>query len=299
MNDDKILIVYFSGTGSTTLVVDTLREAFINRSFNPITYPLDLSLQNKVVNDKVILEEVKLVLLVYPVHAFNAPIPIFEWIEAAPFVKSIPTVVLSVSGGGVIWPNTLCRVNCIEALEHKGFNVFYEEMLVMPSNFWVKTNDHLSMWLLEDMPKSVNSIVDDVIENKMNRTSHKKGIKFVNYISEQEAYCAYRFGLSLKVDNTCDGCGWCKNNCPRNNIEMVSGKPIFSNKCILCMRCIYGCPLNSIYSGKYNFIAIKEGYNISDIKKRMKNKELQPVKTCGKGWLWLGVRRYLSEREIK
>jgi len=296
MKKDKTLIVYFSGTGSTKRVAETFRELFDARAIYAEVYPLDLSVQNAPTTEwDDVIRDTKLLLVVYAVHAFDAPVPIYDWIEDLPFGNEIPTVVIAVSGGGNIWPNTLCRASCIKALEEKGYEVFYEEMLVMPSNFMIKTNDDLSMWLLKTIPVKAGRIIDDAIAGKRHRTGFVFGGKFIRSISRMEKNWAELFGLALMVSGSCDGCGWCAENCPRNNIEVVDGRPVFSNQCMICMRCVYGCSLKAIYSDRYQYCILKDGYSLEMIEEKMKGKELKSVEKCSKGLLWLGVKRYLLD----
>lgn len=294
----NILMVYFTGTGGTKRIAETFEEIFNERKYNTIKYALDLSINKTGFNHcNEILKNVELLIVLYPVYAFDAPQPIYEWIKELPFETNIPTVVISVSGGGKIWPNTLCRVACIKALEKKGCNVVYEKMIVMPSNFVLRTNDHLSMWLLKNIPLKANKIVEDVIKGKKHRSPHKFGVRLVQFISKLEKKNAGSFGLSLKTKESCNGCGWCAINCPRNNIRLNEKIPTFFDQCIICMRCIYGCPSKAIYSEKYKFIIIKDGYSINSIEQRMNGKELKSVRESSKGILWAGVRKYLLEKD--
>lgn len=298
MNKDNVLIVYFSGTGSTKRIVEVFEKTLNERQYNTIVYPLDLSVQKLTSNEcNEIIKKANMLFVVYPVYAFDAPKPIYDWINEIPLGNDIPTVVVSVSGGGIVWPNTLCRLSCIKALEEKNYKVFYEEMLVMPSNFVISTNDDLSMWLLKKMPDKVNKIVEDVSIGKVHRTTRKTNSGFISLISKKENKYSRLFGLSLMTNESCTGCGWCANNCPRNNIKIEEGKPVFLDQCIICMRCIYGCPTKAIYNKKYKFIAIKDGYSIKNIEKRMNGKELKPINECSKGLLWSGVKKYLLEKE--
>lgn len=298
MDKDNVLIVYFSGTGGTKRIAEIFKQTFNERNYYTIIHPLDLSIQNSLSTQyNEMTQKVKLLFVIYPVYAFDAPQPVYDWIEDLSLGNDISTVVISVSGGGKIWPNTLCRISCIKALERKGYNVFYEEMLVMPSNFIIKTNDDLSMWLLKKIPVRIKKIVDDVITGKRHRIGFKISAKCIHFFSRIEKKYAKLFGLSLMIKESCNGCGWCAKNCPRNNITMVEGKPIFSNQCIICMRCIYGCPSKAICTDKYKFIILKDGYSIESIEETIQGKELQPVKKCSKGYLWSGVRKYLLEKD--
>ncbi len=77
-----------------------------------------------------------MLLLLFSVHAFNAPDAVYKWIDGLDTVKHISAAVISVSGAGDVCPNTACRVSSIKRLTKKGYHVLYERMIVMPSN-WV------------------------------------------------------------------------------------------------------------------------------------------------------------------
>ena len=55
---------------------------------------------------------------------------------------------------------------------------------------------------------------------------------------------------AFQTDDTCIGCGQCVKNCPKNNIALENGKPIWGNQCTHCMACICYCPTKAIEYGK-------------------------------------------------
>lgn len=293
MKARNVLIVYFSGTGNTKYAAELLEERLLHSSCSTKLHPIDLSIQSfdKIYSD--ITDALDMLIVLYPVYAFSLPLPVHNWINAMPTVEGLETVVLSVSGGGEIWPNSLSRVDAIKLLEAKGCNVFYENMLVMPSNILVETNDDLSMWILKYLPEKINGFAEDILHNKVKRKRTHFGITLSRLIAGLERVGSKGFGLSLHAKNNCDGCRWCSENCPVNNIAIVNGKPVFLDDCIICLRCVYGCPKKAIYSTKYPQFILQDGFNLLSIEQRMHDKELRSISESSKGLLWIGVKKYL------
>lgn len=58
------------------------------------------------------------------------------------------------------------------------------------------------------------------------------------------------FFMKFSPSSACTGCGHCANRCPKHNIRMVAGHPVFGRGCLFCMRCVTGCPENAILYSK-------------------------------------------------
>lgn len=287
---NKVKIAYFSGTGSTARVANALEKELIGRGISVIKS--EIRAGNPHSDDK---EDI--LILLFAVHAFNAPGVVYKWIDSLPNNNSRPAsaAVISVSGGGEITPNTACRVSSIRKLEKKSYRVIYEKMVVMPSNWVAKTDDGLAIRLLEVLPSKVERIADDLLAGTVCRTRPKLVDRIFSRAGEMEKKGARFFGQNIRVSNDCNGCGWCAKKCPANNISMSNDRPIFAKECFLCLRCIYGCPNNALTAGTFKFIILKDGYDLKDIEKGMKDVKLARIKDLTKGYLWKGVRKYLLE----
>ncbi|WP_055665990.1 EFR1 family ferrodoxin [Desnuesiella massiliensis] len=283
---NKIKIAFFSGTGGTARVANTFEKSL--EAKGKIVIKHELNSRNKIINDS---ED--MLIIIYAVHACNAPESVYEYIDAIPKVDNKLAVVISVSGGGEITPNTACRLHCIKRLEKKGFNVIYEKMLIMPSNWIIPTIDGLAVRLLEVLPTKIDKIIDDLSSDITFRTKPSLLNRFLSYIGEFEKVGARSFGKRIKANENCNGCGWCEKACPRSNITLVNGTPVFNNNCLLCLKCIYGCPQRALEPGIGKFIVIKQGYNLNAIEKNNQIDRLDSVEKLAKGYLWKGIKEYL------
>lgn len=288
MRYKKVNIVYYSGTGGTQRVAIAFEKAFTETG-------CEVLLQQLCKNQKTKNSEHDLLVLLFAVHACNAPEPIYRWLESIETVKNTSAVVISVSAGGEVTPNTACRLSTIKRLEEKGYTVAYEKMLVMPSNWIISTKEPLAVMLLDILPVKVKSIVDHIDNGVNRRTKPKLMDRLFSHIGELEKAGAKKFGKKIKVTEACNGCGWCKKSCPAGNISMDSSKPEFGGDCNLCLKCIYGCPQKALVPSNMRFLIIKEGYDLCKLELKQPLKEKVDVESLAKGFLWSGVKKYLLD----
>lgn len=294
---NRVGLIYFSGTGGTKRVAEAFEKELKGRGLTVMVKNLGMSLQEKKdAAREQDLKEMDLNLLIYPVYAFDAPRPVYEWIGSVTGQEAGRKIaVLSVSGGGEMWPNKGCRNSCCKALENRGFQVIYDRMMVMPANVLVQYDDHLVMRLLNAVPEKAARIADDLLAGRTRRTRFGKG-PVLRWISKTERENAGKFAKGFTISEACTSCGWCVRNCPTKNIEITEpgGKPTFSDRCVICTRCVYGCPDKAIKPKSY--VALKGGYDLASVEQRMKGVMLKPIEQCGKGWMLKGVRDYLLDK---
>lgn len=294
MATKTISIIYFSGTGGTALIAREFAAAFSAKGRPVRLLSLDRKMQTaKAADFASIADASDILLLLYPVYAMGAAAPVYDWLATAPQGKGLKTAVISVSGGGEVWPNTACRYKAIKQLEAKGYGVFYENMLIMPPNCMKQASDDLSMHLLNVMPRKVEQIASALLSGRRRRT----GFPFFSWpltllnISQSKGF--REFGESLKATDACTSCGLCALECPRENIKMEGGRPSFDSNCAACLRCYYGCPVRAINPQKKS-MPIWPEYDLAKLSGRMEGKALKPVRECAKGIMFWAVRRYLE-----
>ncbi|MBF9016302.1 MULTISPECIES: EFR1 family ferrodoxin [unclassified Oceanispirochaeta] len=288
-SENQWTIVFFSGTGGTRrAALEILRQMKENRmdvdclGIAPGRKQRDIPAMP--------VPTGKNIIILFPVYAFEAPAVLKEWVEKTSF-KDCNIVVVSVSGGGEMWPNTGCRSPLIKKIENKGGAVLHEAMLIMPCNFLVPGSDHMNMRLLNILPQKIEVLIRDIQKEHYHRSKSRLGL-LQKMISAAEKKGARYAGSRLIADEGCSGCGLCAMNCPGENIKIENARAVFNRSCILCMRCIYNCPEKAIVSNS-SFI-LKEGFDLNALEQRMKGIEIQPLEQCARGLLWIGVRKYLS-----
>lgn len=281
-------IVYFSGTGGTAKVAFALEKELIKNDITVNTYELKGKFKAESNGD--------LLIILFPVYAANAPESIDEWVKTAPFGNGKKTAVISVSGGGEMVFNTACRLATIKGLAKKGYDVFYEEMFVMPTNCFTSNSIELNAMLLNVLPKKANNAVQKIITGNIHRKNPLNIDRLISKAMLIEKHAAKSFGKHLAANNNCSGCGLCEENCPRNNIIMQNQKPVFDGNCVICLKCVYACPQKAIIPKVVKSFVIKDGFDINAIEEKAESITNYPsAKEAAKGFLYKGVREYLEE----
>lgn len=288
MNIKSANLVYFTGTGGTARVAEAFERSLMKRSITVQRTELRGAINPVVFGDMLVL--------LFPVYAFNAPKPIAEWLKKIQPVEGRPVVVVSVSGGGEISPNTACRTATIRHLEEKGYDVIYEKMVVMPSNFLFGFDESLSAMILHATPVIVDKVVAEIMEGERHRTVPYGIDRIASKLGYFEIFGGRIFGRCLKVSDKCVNCGWCEKLCPRDNIKIIDGRHIFGNDCVICLRCVYGCPQKAIEPGFGKFMVVPEGFNLSKLESRMDHLTVYPrISQATSQSSLRGVRDYLIE----
>ncbi len=282
-------VAWFSGTGCTAMAAECFEQSFRMRGIEVTQAKIEAGQPH-------LTAQADLLVLLFPVYAFRSPRIVDEWVRALPMVSGTPAVVCSVSGGGDIPPNTACRVYVTKVLRKKGYQVIFEKMLVMPSNFVVSTPNSLAKKLIGMLPAKVDRIVADVISGQQHKPRVFWLDRFGAAMGRLEQSGAKIFGKHIKASDSCNGCGLCAGNCPTANIAMEHGKPMFHKNCIICLKCIYNCPTKALSAGVLSFIVLKEGFSLKQI--AADTAAVNPGGSQKTGILLSGVEKYIFKPDL-
>lgn len=247
-------IIYFSPTGNV-LHLAKLLAAELNSPVENLL-PLEFTEPKK-------LERNEHLVLLYPIHGFNAPKTVKRFVKSLPgnLYEYVSLIGVGCSTG---WANGAVSSELRKSLGKKDYLIILDEILAMPLTFIMSFPDDLN---LELIAQSEGMIANLSMRIKEKIASHKK-VRFksqvLNFMGKVESPAARLFGLELHANNKCTSCGTCWSNCPAKNIQQKSnGKPGFGFSCTMCMRCIYNCPEKAISPRFSKFIPIKNGYTLS------------------------------------
>lgn len=290
---ETIKIIYFSGTGGTYRVAQHFYEEFAKMGKSVTISELTMS---SILDQQLSQIEESLLILLYPVYAFSAPLSIHEWLDGLKTHLNKEVVICSVSGGGELFPNTASRTLVKRQLERKGFRVIYEKMFVMPGNVAIQYDLELMALLLQKAPLMVKKVIRE-LEKGVERLTRPLLIdRILVRLFMFQKKAGRKFSDKFTVDDGCNGCSLCESQCPRANIQMQNGKPTFNSNCVICMKCIYNCPKHSIHPRFEKKLVLKNGYDLDQIDDMIKRSEaVNPAYVPPKGVLFKGVVKYLEE----
>lgn len=280
------VLAYFSGTGCTKQAADCLEKELLKQGLQ--VQQINIAEQESYHN------RADLLIVLSPVYAFRLAEITEKWTKKLPHADGTPAAVIAVSGAGEISPNTACRVKCKHILKTKGYDVIYETMIVMPSNFTIQAEQQLNLDLLHILPQKVSRIVSEIMTGKKVSLKPKLQDRVFSVLGKAEHLGAAVFGSSIHASQDCSQCGKCVRSCPEKNIRMVNGRPKFGFHCLLCMKCIYSCPCKALSPRILKFAVLKNGFDLRQMMDMEKAKTEHLQKRYPKNLLWQGAIDYLQ-----
>lgn len=256
------VIFYFSGTGNTELVANMLLEELDKRQYEVELIRIEDVLKKQIAIDP---SKYDLIGIGSQVIGFTAPKIVYDFIRVLPISKGKKVFIFR-TAGGVAPVNYNASKSMIRKLARKGYDVFYERVFSISSNWIAKFDDDIIIKLHEATCKKAGLMCDALVsgEKRYLKTGfvQKVLMECVMFISPLFFRLA---GKDYKVASSCTHCGQCIKSCPACNIIEKKGKIKFKMSCNCCMRCVYSCPKNAIEFRNLSFFVVPGGYNIKKI----------------------------------
>lgn len=249
----SIIIYYFSGTGNTWWVANTLQQQLRAKKYQVECYSIETLTEEDVIEQVNVTEHI---VLGFPVYGSTAPRPMLDFIQQFPIAtnkQSISIFATQAMASG----DSAYHIGLL--FSHKGYELKQTRHFIMMNNFHIpkfrfyrpKNDYHLDKRLERTLPKVENFakeisngykhiIGNNIFDHLLGDLQRRNIDKAINSVSKE-----------FKVDTTCCiKCGKCQRICPTQNIEMCQGTYKFGNKCALCLRCYSQCPTAAILIGE-------------------------------------------------
>ena len=243
----KLLILYYSGSGSTKTIGEVLYESLKNDFQITIT-----ELSHNYNYEE--LSEYDFYVFGFPVFGFAPPESVIEFINKMPAFNErkkaylYTTCAFLEENAGRIFIEKLKEKNIIINGKLGIRGPASDASLLCPESFSMVFNYEKK--LIPKLKKAINEIKIIVNSDSNNYFLPKK--KWYTLISQlclplmEKEYNKYRQSLCLLPDK-CVNCNYCVNNC--NYKAWLKGEnhpEIDNNKCELCLKCVHNCPSSAI-----------------------------------------------------
>jgi len=244
-------IVQFSPTGNAAYIANRLSKLLKTTHI----YALEHT------DPATLLDSEQLVIL-FPIHGFNAPITVLRFVRALPQGKFKKISLISV-GCNDLWMNNGASLEVKKILTDKSYPIVVDETIAMPLTIIMSFPEDVVKSQLEKANKTIGILASQILNGVVSHKEIPFKAHMLSKIGKIEPFAARLFGLELHAKKSCTQCGLCVRECPESNIKFTDrGNIKFGFKCIMCMRCIYNCPQKSIVPRISKFIPIKNGYSI-------------------------------------
>lgn len=252
----------FSGTGNTQVVAELLAKALEQRGAHVEITRIEHVLQSKAQFDP---DAYDLIGIGHPIHGLDAPRIVYDFIDTLPPAQDKRTFIFK-TAADFISVNNGASKTAIKRLRRKGYDVFYDRIVCMPSNWAMKYADAFSKQLCFTAIAKTEHMAGEVLAGRERKLRINPLLRWIAKLTSRgEDLGARLFGEMLTVSDACIDCGQCIDNCPTGNIRRKDGKITFGYNCVFCMRCIYACPQQAIAPRFGKFCVIKDGYDIGAI----------------------------------
>lgn len=220
-------IYCFSSTGNSLYVANRIAET-IKANVSPMVT------REAICNDDVIG-------FVFPTFFWGFPKTVTDFITKLSITNRNAYIFAVITYGGYV---TGVLGKLTKLLKEKGCVLAYGKTLKCVENY-------IPSYSVNDSPALQNKVETEleIITNEIvNRQLQKVGTYTV---LNRLIYAFYpanskNCDSNFTVEDSCSKCGMCQDICPRENIQVDNGKPVFKHDCELCLACLHICPAQAI-----------------------------------------------------
>lgn len=261
----KTLLCYFSGTGNTQKVVEKFASCYGEGE-------IDIFKIEKI-DEELNLDEYDSFGIAYPIHAFNAPSIVVDFVKKIKKQKDKKKLFIIKTSGEPLALNNISSYKIKSLLKKRNFVLTNEYHIIMPYNMIFRHTDEMAYRMWQTAEKLIPIYHKEIVEGKPAKLKYIFMGHFIAWLFRIEFWGGRFNGKKYKVNEKCIHCGKCARMCPVGNIKIdENGKFHFGNKCIMCMRCSMLCPTNAIKIGWFEKWKVWGAYHFEKPSQQEENK---------------------------
>lgn len=238
------MIFWFSGCGNTAIVASRLAN-LLGESMQRI----DINAPNKYDTSTH-----RRIIWAFPVYSWGLPPAVVSFIRNVTITgaENLPHFMVATCGDDAGYTDR----RWTSELQLRGWKATAAHTVIMPNTYvslpgFDTDSDAIANLKLAEAPEKVKAIAH-AIKCNSNITNVVRG-----KLAWTKTYILYplfmRFLMSPKpfrATSKCTGCGICTRTCPMGNIQVINGRPQWSDRCTMCLSCYHRCPVNAVEYGR-------------------------------------------------
>lgn len=197
----------------------------------------------------------------YPVHAFNAPVPILKFLKSLPKTQNNTPIYFVQTSGEPLKANRSAFIKPQRIAKKRGYRVLGGFSYVMPYNIIFKHSDKMAARMRNIVEKRAPVDASQISALRTNKIKVDFFCRFISFALRIEHAAMPLLGRHFKTTADCIGCGVCERACSQSNIKLQDGKPTFGGNCIGCMGCAFSCPKNAVKISLLDAWRVNGGYS--------------------------------------
>ena len=210
----KLCLYYFSGTGMTKYIVEKLISEFEKHGVVIDCFKIEDA------NDRTgSLTDYDILGIAYPVHSFNAPKIVIDFAKRLQKTAGMNTFIIH-TAGEEHKINYAASDLLIRILSKRGYLVFLNKLIEMPSNFVVKYDGIRVKGILEKANKDMPNLANDIMELRHSVMQKSLGSRIIALLGRVEWLGTPAIGKFYYSDKSCVLCEHCIKSCPNKNIAV-------------------------------------------------------------------------------
>ena len=243
----KCLIFYFTGSGNTQKIANLYQESFFKENV-----PTTLFLITRIHESLPDVQSFDYLGIAFPIHAFNSPLILEEFVKELPKVEAKPYFIISTCGEP-LHLNDCASSNIERILKKKGYFLTNEYHYCMPYNIMFRHPEDMAKKMYDTARALVPYHVKEILGHEASLYFRPIYASIVKTVLAIEQPAMRLNGHHFKVDmDKCIRCMKCVNNCTASNITYDGTAFHFGKHCNMCTRCAFMCPKNAISIGMLN-----------------------------------------------